>query len=317
MTRWLRDKVVYCATWFGLRVMLLAFRILPRQWIFYFSDFLARVGYYLFRGYRKRSVANASAALGEPVDGREVTAIVQRALRNFFRACVEIGIALSASQEQLRREIALSGCERLDAALAKGRGVIVLSAHLGNFFLVGTRLAIEGYITHVLVNQPEDLRLAKLWDDCRSQAQLKTIHARPRREAFLKLNEVLRRNEVVVVIADEYRSGSGIQVPLFGKTVIARRGPVTLALRTGAAIVPACMVRQSDDSLELDIEPELELERSVRDQTRIRENTVRITEWLEHRVRAHPDQWNWLNFRWWSDINQDRNREHENVPRSV
>jgi Kdo2-lipid IVA lauroyltransferase/acyltransferase len=85
--------------------------------------------------------------------------------------------------------------------------------------------------------------------------------------------------------------------------VIARRGPVTIALRTGAAIVPTCMVRQPDNSLKLVIEPELELARTTKGRNEIRENTIRITQWLERTVRAYPDQWNWTNIRRWGPRN--------------
>ena len=110
---------------------------------------------------------------------------------------------------------------------------------------------------------------------------------------------MLRSNQIAVIIADEYRGANGIAVPLFGKTVRARRGPVTLALRTGAAVVPACLVRQPDNTLKLLIEPELELDRSGRGKAQIRENTIRLTQWLERTVRQYPDQWNWMNIRWW------------------
>jgi KDO2-lipid IV(A) lauroyltransferase len=141
-------------------------------------------------------------------------------------------------------------------------------------------------------------------DKYRLKIKQRTIHARPRREALKRLNEVLRANESAVMIADEYRQGSGIQVPLFGKMVIARRGPATVALRTGAAVVPACMVRQADESLKLVIEPELELDRSGKSATQIRENTIKITQWLERTARRYPEQWNWMNIRWWATQEQ-------------
>ena len=59
------------------------------------------------------------------------------------------------------------------------------------------------------------------------------------------------------------------------------------------------MLREPDDSLRLVIEPELELVRAGDGRASIRENTFRITRWLERTVRAHPDQWNWMNIRWW------------------
>jgi KDO2-lipid IV(A) lauroyltransferase len=199
----------------------------------------------------------------------------------------------------MRARIPVVGRENIDAALAKSKGVLILSAHLGNFFLIGSRLAIEGIPTFVLVNQPRDGRFAELMDQYRLQVRQKTIHARPRRMALQELNDVLRGNQAVVMIADEYRKGSGIEVSLFGRAVIARRGPVTLALRTGAAIVPACMVRQPDNSLKLIIEPELKLERTIRGKAQIRDNTILITQWLERTVRAYPDQWNWMNVGRW------------------
>ena len=213
---------------------------------------------------------------------------------------MEVAVALEVSDGELRAWIPIVGSEHLDAALAKGAGVMVLSAHLGNFFLVGSRLAVEGYAVSVLVNQPKDSGLAKLMDKYRLQVRQKTIHARPRREALKDLHHFMRCNEVVVIISDEYRPGKGIEVPLFDWTVLARRGPATVAMRTGAAIIPACMIRQPDGTLKLVVEPELELDRSGKGGDQIKENMIRITQWLERTVRAYPDQWNWMNIRGWT-----------------
>jgi KDO2-lipid IV(A) lauroyltransferase len=299
--RWIFQKLSYSAIRLGFAAGRLIIRILPRTWAFAISDFLARVAFTLFRGFRKRSLQNLEIAFSDGIDPAEGRRIVHRSLRSFFRACIEAGIALDSGAEALRDAIPVSGRDHLDAAIAKGRGVILLSAHLGNFFLIGTRLAVEGYSIHVLVNQPEDSHLARLMDDYRLQVRQKTIHARPRREALRTLHQVLRRNEVAVVIADEYRKGNGIRVPLFGRMVLARRGPATLASRTGAAIVPVYMLREADDGLRLVIEPELELARNGKGPADIRENTFRITRWLERTVRAHPEQWNWMNIRWWEN----------------
>jgi KDO2-lipid IV(A) lauroyltransferase len=298
MIAWLTGRVVFALTWTGFRLGCLAVRFLPRRWLLWFSDLLAGLGFYCFRGFRTRSVANISQVLGE---GRGETAadrIARRSLKNFLRSCVEIAIAMEASERELRELVSITGAEHLEAAAAKGSGVLILSAHLGNFFLVGTRLAIDGYVVSVLVNQPRESHLGRLMNRYRLQIRQKTIHARPRKEAQKALRETLRRNEVAVIISDEYRSGAGIEVPLFGRTVIARRGPATMALRTNAAVVPACLIRRSDGKLTLVIEPELELDRSGKSAEQIRENVIRITRWLEAQVRAYPDQWNWMNIRW-------------------
>jgi KDO2-lipid IV(A) lauroyltransferase len=198
----------------------------PKE-IYWLSDRLAGVGFYFGRGFRNRSVSNIQVAFGTAIDAPAATRIAQQSLRNFFRASVEIAALINVSDEDLRARITVDGRANLDAARAKGNGVLILSAHLGNFFLVGSRLAVEGVPIFVLVNQPRDSQFARLMDDYRLQVRQKTIHAKPRREALRELRAVLRRNETAVVIADEYRKGNGIQVQLFGRTVIARRGPIT------------------------------------------------------------------------------------------
>lgn len=296
MTRCLVVKTSYLVTILAFEIGCVVVRLLPTRWLFGFCDALASLGFVIFRGYRTQSIANLNVAL--PAAG-DASAIAHRSLRNFFRACFEMIVALASSDEDRRSLIPLNGDEHLDAALAKGKGAILLSAHLGNFFLVGTRLALEGHAIHVLINQPSDGYFAKLMDNYRLHIRLSTIHARPRQQALREIHAVLRANGVVLMIADEYRYGNGVPTTLFGRPVLARRGPVTLAARTGAAVVPACIVRQPDDTLKLVIEPELDLVRSGGGQAQSTENVLRMTQWLERTVRAHPDQWNWMNIRCW------------------
>ena len=301
MIRSWSESAAHIGAWVGFNAGCLAARIFPRQWLYRLSDALADLGFSLFRSFRTRSVRNVRLALGEKLTAVQVAEIVRKSLRNFFRDFVEIVIALTLPTEKLRAEILIEGRENLDAALSKGSGVIVLGAHLGNFFLVGTRLATEGYPTWVLINQPTNRQFAKFMDDYRLKVRQKTIHARPRREALRELNRVLRANELAIVIADEYRRNNGIHMPFFGHTVLARRGPATLALRTGAAVVPVYLIHDKSQGLKMIVESELDLIRTDKGKAAIRENTLRMTQWLERTVRAYPEQWNWMNIHWQDD----------------
>jgi KDO2-lipid IV(A) lauroyltransferase len=301
------DRVAFFGTWVGFKLGCLLANIFPRAWLYRFTDILASLGFHLFRGFRTRSIRNLIAAGGETWNLGPVHEIIRKSLQNFFRDFVEIAYALVVSSERLRAEIPFVGRQHLDTALAKGNGVIALGAHLGNFFLVGTRLATEGYgyTTWVMINQPRDSRFAQLMDDYRIKVRQKTIHARPRREALRQLGQVLGRNEIAVVIADEFRGNNGIHVPLFGRTVRARRGPATMALRTGAAVVPVYLIRDKSCGLKMIVEPELDLIRTDRGRNAVRENTLRITRWLETTVRAYPEQWNWMNIHWQGNVDSD------------
>jgi lauroyl/myristoyl acyltransferase len=312
MIEWFTGKVAYQTTRLGFTVGSSLAKAFP-EGAYWFSDRLANAGFYFFRGFRTRSIRNIRDAYGDTIDAAGASLVARRSLKNFFRACVEIAALIDFSDEEIRAKIAVEGREHLEAALNKGKGVLVLSAHLGNFFLVGTRLAVDGFPAYILVNQPRDSHFALLMDDYRLQVRQKTIHARPRREALRRLNSILRANQVAVVIADEYRKGNGLPATLFGKTVLARRGPATLALRTGAAVVPAYMIRQGESSLKLIIEPELELDRAAKGKAQIGENVLRMTAWLERTVRRYPDQWNWANIHWWENRSQASMAEPEHL----
>jgi KDO2-lipid IV(A) lauroyltransferase len=298
--------------YFGLVVGIwsgrLLVRLLPRKLLLRLFETLADLTFRLFRRYRERSARNVETALGERATGGSV-AVVRSSLRNFFRSLAELGLAVESDLPAIRAEIPAFGLEYLHAALARKQGVIILTGHIGNFLLLGTRLAAEGLAIHALINHPRSGPVGELADRYREKVGLKTIHARPRRDAFRELTEVLRQNGIAIVIADEFRSGSGVRVKFFGHGVTARRGPATLALRTGAAVVPASVLRGEDGALALQVEPEMDLCRTGDVKADVAENTRRITRWLEKTVAAHPDQWNWFTVHWQEVNAAARSRE--------
>ena len=112
------ERAAYIGAWIGFNAGCLAVRIFPRPWLYRFSDTLAQIGFYLFRGFRTRSIKNVGFALGEKLTEIQVEEIVRKSLRNFLRDFVEIAIALVVRAEDLRSEIPIEGRENLDLALA-------------------------------------------------------------------------------------------------------------------------------------------------------------------------------------------------------
>src|SRR5262249_16260498 len=155
----------------------------------------------LFPRYRERSARNVETALGGRAPGGSA-AVVRTSLRNFFRSLAELGLAVESDLPAVRAEIPAVGLEHVRAALAKTARVLLLPGHMGIFLLLGPRLAAEGLPIHALINHPRGGLVGDLADRYREKVGLKTIHARPRREAFRELTEVLRQNGIAIVIAD-------------------------------------------------------------------------------------------------------------------
>jgi KDO2-lipid IV(A) lauroyltransferase len=295
----LGETISYIGVFLALKAGGALVRVLPRRFVLVLVRWFADVGFILIYRFRQRSIRNLGLAYGDLLSSELIVGMARRSIRNFFYAFAEVGFALCKSLDEIRNEIPIEGRSHLEKALAKHKGVIVLSAHLGNFFLLGSRLGAEGYCTRVLVKPtyPDSKRFGELMDGYRLRVGQRTIRSRPRRRAARELIQALRRNELAILIADEFRS-KGITVRFFGRYVRARRGPATLAMRTGAAVVPMSLVREENGTLKLIIEPEIELMRTGRPAQDVVANTLRLTEWLEATVRAYPDQWNWMTVRW-------------------
>jgi KDO2-lipid IV(A) lauroyltransferase len=244
--------------------------------------------------FRRRMEQNVAATLGRELPARkERKALVWRAWMNFARGMIETSEVLHSSREHLVAAVGLDGEEHIARALEQSRGVLALSAHLGGFTLIAPRLAAAGFPVSVVVKQPADRRLTELIDGYRARVGVHTISAKPRREAVRGVLKALRDNRIVLIVADEFKSGD-VMVDFLGLQVPAPRGPATLALRTGAVTLPVFAVRAPEGAVTVSVGAPIppaqrgDLEESVLATTAV------YTRHLEAAIRAHPEQWNWF-----------------------
>ena len=258
-----------------------------------FTRLMARTTFIFMRGYRKRMTENIESVLGQEIpDPRERQKLAWRAWLNFAQGVLETARVMDFSREKIISTVVLEGEEHIQRALEKGKGVLALSAHLGNFTLIGARLAASGYPFSAVIKSPRNQRFAKLLDDYRRQIGIHTIAAKPRRQAVRGILQALRENRIVLIIADEFRSGD-VMVDFFGVKVPAPRGPATLALRTEAATLPMFAIRRSD-RIVLRVDAPLLPLRSDDLEASVVGTTALYTRRIEAAIREYPDQWNWI-----------------------
>jgi len=258
-----------------------------------FTRLMARTTFIFMRGYRKRMAENIESVLGQEIpDPRERQKLAWRAWLNFALGVLETARVMYFSKEKIISTVVLEGEEHIQRALEKGKGVLALSAHLGNFTLIGARLAASGYPFSAVIKSPRNQRFAKLLDHYRRQIGIHTIAAKPRRQAVRGILQALRENRIVLIIADEFRSGD-VMVDFFGVKVPAPRGPATLALRTEAATLPMFAIRRAD-RIVLRVDAPLLPLRSDDLEASVVGTTALYTRRIEAAIREYPDQWNWI-----------------------
>lgn len=227
---------------------------------------------------RRAVAANLAVVAGPHVSARRVFVYQLRHYLETFRI-------LRLRRERLLRMVEVEGWSDLVRARAKGRGVILASAHLGPVVLCGQIVAARGMDVAVLV-EPKSGEMGRLIDRARSALGVRTIDTR----SALRIGRTLLGGAVVGFLADRAISGVGERVTFFGRDALLPSGHVALALRTGAPLVPAFAVRDGP-RLIARIEAELVLERSGDRAADVRRGVQRWAEVLERHIARAPEQW--------------------------
>lgn len=215
--------------------------------------------------------------------------------RHFGRTLVEMARWVRRPLAEAGEIVRVSGIERLRAALARGRGVVVLTAHLGNWEVGPTVARLHGF-PFTSVYQ----RVRNPYLDA-AVRQIRTLHAQGLVDRGMGLRGAIRalqRNEMVGMLADQDAGPSGVFVPFFGRPAATMRGPAELAHRTGAAILPMFVLRRDGDMYEVIVEEEIVVERAGPREEEVRRITLSYTRALEARIREAPEQYFWFHKRW-------------------
>jgi KDO2-lipid IV(A) lauroyltransferase len=257
---------------------------------------------------RRKAVRNLRVAFGKEMDAEQMNLVIERMSVNVVKNFFESFYFASDYRQKVDHIMELRGREHLDAALSQGKGVITVSAHLGNFMVMGIQFFKEGYPFHVVIKDPDDWRGGRLSRKLRGRMDQKFIAIRPVREGLRRINRALKGNEIVCLIADEYKRSSNVQIEFFGQAAPTAAGPAVLSLRTGAPIVPVFIIREEDDIHRIFIEPPLNVTKTGNLDRDVRSIAVAFTEAIESYVRRYPDQWLWFNRRWRSPSKRVRGR---------
>jgi len=221
----------------------------------------------------------------------------RRLVRATFRHAGQAFAELSLFETILRRPdyIRLEGVEALDTALARGRGAIAVTGHVGNWELLAAWAAAIGYPITVVVRRVNDLRFHSLIVRFRAAAGVEVL-VRDDPRFVAAVGDALRRNRVVAMLIDQDTRGAGVFVPFFGRPAHTPPGAALLALRARVPVVTAFIERRPEGGHLVRVAPvPAELPRG---REGVRELTARLTAAIEAQIRRSPAEWVWWHERW-------------------
>ncbi|OQX82351.1 MAG: hypothetical protein B6D53_04720 [Candidatus Omnitrophica bacterium 4484_49] len=288
--------------WFFSEFFIFLCKKLSLNSIYKVGSIIGKLSYYMAFSHRKIALNSLSIAFPETSlkRRREIAKDFSVIMMQSFLEVIHF-----VNNPSLFHDVKIEGKEFLNKALEKKRGVIALTAHFGNFPLISLKLAREGYRINAVVRPMRDRNVENYVQNLRTKAGVNTIYSHPRRQCVVKIIKALRNNEIVMIHMDQNFSSTGVWVKFFGKLAATPVGPVVLALRTKAPILPMFIIREGIGKHCLKILPELELDYFPEREKTVLINTIKITRLTERWIKKYPEYWGWIHKRWKSQPSEE------------
>jgi KDO2-lipid IV(A) lauroyltransferase len=273
------------------------FNWLPESFAYVVGGGAGRLAFHLDRRHRAIALENLAAAFPGRYPSAELNLLARAVFENLGRTAVDVarsGRLLKASGGEMFR---VDGLELLQEVRARGKGVMLLTAHFGPWELLPIVASLRYEPICVVARPLDNPRLDDLLTTLRERGGNQVIR---KREAVQAILQVLRRGETVGILIDQHISErEGVVVPFFGRPASTASAPALLALRSGAAVLPAGIRRESGRGrYRITLGPEVPIRRSKDLKADLVENTARFNQAIEALIRERPDHWFWVHRRW-------------------
>lgn len=285
----------FCA-YLLIRVLVSLARVLPRRLGSAVFGNLGAAAYLCLRKSRRIALVNLRLIYGRAVPDKEIRRIARRAFINLGKFAYDVVSLNRVAPQGLARIIEVTGLDNLDRAFARGKGVILLSGHVGNWELMAAYLSRAGYPLNVLATRLKNSRLDELIVSLRRNVGIAVLE----RSGGLKdALRCLNRGEILGILIDQDTSVESVLVDFLGRPTKTAVGPVKLASRTGAAIVPLAMLMTDNGHYRIEVKEPLVVSGQ---EASLVNDVERCSKAVETFIRAEPSQWVWMHRRWKSVV---------------
>ena len=270
--------------------------IFPRSFCYLAAGFISIVQYYLSKKDRKAVIYNLSPVVK---DKSKLKRYAREVFVNFAYYLVDFFRYSKLNRKFIEKYVRISGWENLEKALGEGKGVIVFTAHLGNYELAGAIIALLGCPLSVVALSHKDKRINKFFDSQRQKAGIKVISTGAIRGCF----SALKRGDMLALLGDRDFSGRGSKLEMFSRYAYFPRGISFFALKTKAPIIPIFLVRENKKFYHLIIDEAVSYSPDQQDETVIIKQCNKV---IEKYIKTYPEQWYMFQKYWIEEAKGER-----------
>ncbi|MCP4104662.1 MAG: lysophospholipid acyltransferase family protein [Desulfobacteraceae bacterium] len=269
--------------------------LIPRNFAKRLGNIIGHLWFLADRKHRNIAVDNLAQAFEHEKDAYEIRMMARQVFENIGQILFEICWSLHIDRKDFNKHFYIRGLSNYRDAYEKNRGVLVLTAHMGNWELLSIIAAMAGYPLNVVFRPLDFEPMNQFVMKLRTRFGAKLI---PTAHSMRKILKALKQGEVITVLLDQNVDWyNGVFVDFFGRRACTNEGLALLALKTGAPVVPVFLVREGDRFM-AEFCPEIPLIKTGDKTKDVEQNTQQYNRAIEAFVRQYPDQWFWVHQRW-------------------
>lgn len=295
-TRKPRDFAADRAADAALRLLILFFQTLPGPAARWLGRQLGLLGWRLMKRKRKQLLRHMDLAFRGEFSRAQQEAWVRGNFEHLGLFAAEIARLALYTKDNIGELCDLSETRRFDEMLARGKGLLVVPAHHGNWELCGYSVSLLGYPLLSVARPLDNPLVNELVDGIRRRSGNEIIH---KYQVLWTLKKQLDKGRIVTMSVDQNGGVAGIFVPLFGTLASTVASPAELALASGAPIVVATLNRLPDGVRhKFHVWDVIEWQKTGDHDADRYALLTRINQAYEKAIRAYPEQWLWGHQRW-------------------
>ena len=275
--------------------LILAVGRIPRPLACRIGNFLGDFAFFVDRRHRQVVLDNLTLAFGDELTDQDRWDFSRKVYRHLGQILFEAAWSMTASAEELDAKIKIDGLEHYRAAYEKGKGVLFVTGHLGNWELMSF-VAHRAQIPINVIYRPMDFSPLNLFfENLRGRFGANLV---PTSHAMIRIVRALKKKEAVAILMDQSVDWyDGVWVDFFGHRTCTTKGMALIALKSRSPVLPAFIYREKKGFRAI-FGPEIPLVVTGDKTKDIEANTMNFGKAIEQGIRRHPEQWFWVHRRW-------------------
>ena len=278
----------------------------PRPVLLALGWVLGNLYYLIIAKMRRRAVAHMMPALG--IDETAAKKLVRASFINMARNFLDILAMPMLNERNFRDYIEIDHLERMQAALAEGHGVVVLTGHIGCWEWLSAAFTLNGMPVSAIAKPQPNIQYTRVLDDLRATIHVE-IFSRGTSE-LIAAARALKRGKLLGFLADQDGGPGGAFIEFLGRTASTPLGPAVFSRKFRSPVVPAFILRQPNGKHKVIVGEIMRCPNTGDSDRDLHEFTVQMTAIVERIIRENPTQWIWFQKRWNTSPEEQKTGKH-------